>query len=83
MTELVEMENIIKSILSDFKTGNYLGALSIYHEQLIPHMEQNDTSESVFTPLMIDMRKAYDSEDWETMISLTNQVNDLMESKNG
>ena len=50
---------------------------------MIPKLDEDDSWKEGWdqSDLQISMREAYENEDWETMISLTNQVAELMDSK--
>ncbi len=77
------LEEYVTRIIADFKKGDYIGALGIYHEEMIPKLDEDDSWKEGWdqSDLQISMREAYENEDWETMISLTNQVAELMDSK--
>jgi len=77
------LEEYVTRIVADFKKGDYISALGIYHEEMIPKLDEDDSWKEGWdqSDLQVSMREAYENEDWETMISLTNQVADIMDSK--
>ncbi len=77
------LEECITRIIADFSKGDYIGALGIYPEEMIPKLEEDDSWKEGWdlADLQVSMREAYENEDWETMISLTNEISDIMDTR--
>ncbi len=77
------LEECITRIIADFSKVDYIGALGIYHEEMIPKLEEDDSWKDGWdlADLQVSMREAYENEDWETMISLTNEISDIMDTR--
>ena len=50
---------------------------------MIPKLEEDDSWKDGWdlADLQVSMREAYENEDWETMISLTNEISDIMDTR--